>query len=172
MPLANDFNNVLAMDLKLVTVNNRKYTIFHLTDAFTRFSAASIVSSKHKEVIVATIMKQWVATFGKPKSLFSDNGGEFNNELLHNVAELLDCKVITTAAFSPWSNGIVERHNAVIESMILKIVHETKCSVENALVWAVSAKNSLHSNLGYSPNQLVFGRNPHLPSVLTAKPLH
>ena len=135
MPLANDFNDVLAMDLKFVTVNNRKYTILHSTDAFIRFSVASIVSSKHKEVIVATIMKQWVATFGKPKSLSSDNGGEFNNELLHDVAELLDCKVITTAAFSSWYNGIVERHNAVIESMILKIVHETKCSVENALVW-------------------------------------
>ena len=170
MPLANDFNDVLAMDLKFITVNNRKYTILHLIDAFTRFSAASIVSSKHKEVIVATIMKQWVATFGKPKSLFSDNGDEFNNEFFRDIAELLDCKVITTAAFSPWSNGIVERHNAVIESMILKIVHETKCSVENALVWAVSAKNSLHNNFGYSPNQLVFGRNPNLPSVLTAKP--
>ena len=54
--------------------------------------------------------------------------------------------------------------------MILKIVHETKYSVENALVWAVSAKNSLHNNLVYSPNQLVFGKNPNLPSVLTAKP--
>ena len=107
MPLANDLNDVLAMDLKFVTINNRKYTILHLTDAFTRFSVASIVSSKHKEVIVATILKQWVATFGKPKSLFSDNGGELNNELLHDAAELLDCKVITTAAFPPWSNGIV-----------------------------------------------------------------
>ena len=94
----------------------------------------------------------------------------FNNELLHDVAELLDCKVITTAAFSAWSNGIVERHNAVIKNMILKIVHETKCSVENSLVWAVSAKYSLHNNLSCSPNQLVFGRNPNLPSVLTAKP--
>ena len=149
------------MDLKFVTVNNCKYTILHLIDAFTRFSAALIVSLKHKEVIVATIMKQWVVTFGKLKSLFSDN-----IELLRNVAELLGRKVITTAAFLPWSKGIVERHNAVIESMILKIVHETKCSVENALVWAVGAKNFLHNNIGYSHNQLVFARNPNLPSVL------
>ena len=89
---------------------------------------------------------------------------------MRDIAELLDCKFTTTAAFSPWSDGIVERHNSVIQSMILKIVHETNCSVENALVWAVSAKNSLHNNLGYSPNQLVFGRNQNLPSVLTAKP--
>ena len=154
MPLANDFNNVIAMGLKFVTADNRKFTILHLTYAFTRFNAASIVSSKHKEVIVETIMKQRAATLNKPKSLFSDNEGEFNNELLHDVAELLDCKVITTAAFSPWSNGIVERHNAVIERMILKIVYETKCFVENALVWTASAKNSLHNNLGCSPINL------------------
>ena len=54
--------------------------------------------------------------------------------------------------------------------MILKITRETNCSMENALVWAISAKNALHNNLGYSPNQLVFRRNPNLPSVLTAKP--
>ena len=107
----------------------------------------------------------------KPQSLFSDNGGEFNTELLHDIAELLDCKVIATAAFLPWSNGTVERHNVVIESMIRKIVNEFKCSVENALVWAVSAKNSLYNNLGYSPNRLMPGRNPSFPSVLTAKPV-
>ena len=54
--------------------------------------------------------------------------------------------------------------------MILKLTSDTNCSVENALVWAISAKNALHNNFGYCPDQLVFGRNPNLRSVLTAKP--
>ena len=66
-------------------------------------------------------MKQ-VATFGTPRSVLSDNGGEFDNKLLREVAELLGTSVATTAAESPWSNGIVERHNAVIGNMVLKIV--------------------------------------------------
>ena len=111
-----------------------------------------------------------MAVFGTPQSLISDNGGEFNNELLRDVAELLDTRVAATAGYSPWSNGIVERHNAVIANMILKIVSDSSCSISNALVWAVSAKNALSNNKGYSPNQLVFGRNPNLPSVLTSKP--
>ena len=36
--------------------------------------------------------------------------------------------------------------------------------------WAVNAKNSLHSVYGYSPNKLVFGRNPNLPSCLNDRP--
>ena len=54
--------------------------------------------------------------------------------------------------------------------MVLKLTDDSKCSVANALVCAVSAKNALHNNLGYSPNQLVFGKTADLPSVLTAKP--
>ena len=54
--------------------------------------------------------------------------------------------------------------------MVLKLTDDSKCSVANALVWPVSTKNALHNNLRYSPNQLVFGKNPILPLVLTAKP--
>ena len=58
----------------------------------------------------------------------------------------------------------------MIENMIVKIMDDTKCSVQNALLWSLCAKNTLHNNRGYSPNQLVFGRNPNLPSVLSCQP--
>ena len=170
IPLANDFNECIALDLKFVNIRDKNYIILHMIDVFTRYSQAAIIQSKKKETIVNAILKQWVSIFGTPQSILSDNGGEFDNQLLRDIAELLDTKVITTAAYSPWSNGIVERHNAVIENMLLKITSDSNCSVTNALVWSISAKNALHNNRGYSPNQLVFGRNPNLPSVLTAKP--
>ena len=167
---ARNFNECLAMDLKFVTIQGKIFIVLHMIDVFTRYSAASIIKSKHKETIVDAVLKHWVALFGTPDTILSDNGGEFNNDLLRDVAELLNTKVLATAAESPWSNGIVERHNAVIGNMILKIIHDTNCSIEHALVWAISAKNALHNNLGFSPNQLVFGRNPNLPTVLSAKP--
>ena len=37
------------------------------------------------------------------------------------------------------------------------------------MAWAINAKNSLHNVYGFSPSQLVFGRNPNLPSVLIDK---
>ena len=45
-----------------------------------------------------------------------------------------------------------------------------QCSRETALAWAVSAKNSLQNVYGYSPNQLVLGRNVNLPSVVEDLP--
>ena len=48
LPLADDFNQCLAMDLKFITINKRSFIILHMTDVFTRFSQAVIISSKHK----------------------------------------------------------------------------------------------------------------------------
>ena len=84
------------------------------------------------------------------------------------MSENLNREVLA-AAESPWSNGIHKRHSAVIGRMTDKIRDESDGSTEVALTWAINAKNSHHNVYGSSPSQLVFGRNPNLPSVLNDK---
>ena len=110
------------------------------------------------------MFKHWVSIFGTPRKILSDNGGEFRNELLREVGDLLDVEIMTTAAEAPWANGIVERHNAVFGNILEKVVADTKCSMDKGVAWACCAKNALHNSFGYSPNQHVFGRNPSLPA--------
>ena len=76
----------------------------------------------------------------------------------------------TTPSYSPWSNGLCERHNYILTETLLKIKEEGKCDRETALAWAISAKNSFINVKGFSPYQLVLGRNVSLPSVVTDKP--
>ena len=83
--------------------------------------------------------------------------------------EKLGIETCTTAAESPFSNGVCERHNAVIAEAMKKTIEEEKCDPEIALAWAISAKNALHNNSGYSPNELIFGYNVNSLSVLTDK---
>ena len=61
-----------------------------------------------------------------------------------------------------WSKGIMACLAKIIEKLILD--SNNKYSIDVARAWAVNAKNNLHNCYGYSPNQLVFGRNPSLPS--------
>lgn len=98
-----------------------------------------------------------------------DNGGEFFNDEVIELAERCNITILATAAESPWSNGVCERHNAIIAANIHKIRLDTGCSVEVALAWALCAKNCLANVHGFSPNQLVFGRNPNLPNILDNK---
>ena len=86
------------------------------------------------------------------------------------ISENFDTAPATTAAESPWSNDTCERHNSVLTEAVTKTMIDTKCDLETALAWTLSAKYSLWSFYGFIPYQLVFGRNPNLPSVLVDDP--
>ena len=64
---------------------------------------------------------------------------------------------------------VKDKMNGVIKESVKKDVEDVSCSLETAIAWAVSAKNSLHSHNGYSPNQIVFETDPNMPSVLEDK---
>ena len=53
---------------------------------------------------------------------------------------------------------------------MMKTMDDAKCDMQTALAWSVSAKNCLQNVNGYSPNQLVFGINVNIPSILTDAP--
>ena len=65
----------------------------------------------------------------------------------------------------------MERHNFSLTEILVKTKEDNKLDWETALGWALAAINSLHNVHGYSPYQLVYGRNPNtcIPSVLTDK---
>ena len=165
LPIAYDFNEVVCMDLK--EIEHTKLWILHLLDAATRYSGASLVRSKRAEVIINSVFQNWIKYFGSPTKFLSDNGGEFANEQFREMNEKLGVETVTTAAESPFSNGTVERHNAVLAETMAKTKADTNCDNEMALAWACCSKNSLGNNGGHSANERVFGRNINLPSVLT-----
>ena len=163
MPMASKFNEVIAMDLKSW---GSKF-FFVIVDLATRYSMATVIGNKCAPTIVKGLFNSWIALFGAPGKILSDNSLEFNNEEMRALGEAFNIKIMTTSAESPWSNGFCERQNAVIGNIVRKIIDESRCDLEVALAWAVSARNTLSNYSGFSPNQLVFGHNPGLPNVYT-----
>ena len=169
MPLASKFNDVVAMDLK---VWGQHYFLV-IVDLATRFCAATVIGNKLAKTIIKGFLLSWVTIFGAPKRILSDNGCEFNNSEMRQLGEAFNVKVMTTAAESPWSNGVCERLNAVLGNSVRKILCDSQCDLECALAWAVVARNALLNSSGFSPNQLVFGFNPAIPNVFSNKlPAH
>lgn len=166
LPLASTYNETVAVDLHELEPG---VWYLHIIDQFTRFSAGSVLTTKRSSEIVKHFIHDWVSVHGPPQKLFSDNGGEFNNEEVRDMAENFNIEVKTTPAYSPWSNGLLERHNQTLTEIIVKVKTSTGCDWSTAMDWALMAKNCMQSVHGYSPHQLVFGQNPNLPSVLTDK---
>ena len=166
LPVASKFNQTVCMDIKFI--NN--HPVIHLIDALTRYSAAGVLPSKEPKGIINFIFRNWICIFGPPERFLTDNGGEFANQELMDMAEAFNINLVTTPAESPWANGLCERYNSVLGEMTCKILEDVKCHISVAVAWAVNAKNCLHNIHGFSPSQLVFGYTPILPSVHVNKP--
>ena len=80
-----------------------------MIDEFTRYSNAGI--TKKKSSSLAASIKNWWSIFVVPKRLLSDNVGEFISDEFYEMCERFNIIVIATPSYSPWSNGLCERHN-------------------------------------------------------------
>ena len=111
-------------------------------------------------------VERWVGVFGAPRRVISDSGLELQNDEMRGLADRFQIELLGTAAKSPWSSGMCERMVGMVKEGLRKVKGERDVSRHMAMMWTVSAKNSLGMKDGYSPNQLVFGRNPNLPNLL------
>ena len=163
LPMASKFLECIAIDLKFY----KKNILLHMIDHATRLSASAVIPSKKPEVIIKKIFQIWISVYGVPEKFLSDNGGEFANENFINMCEAMNINFKLTGAESPWSNGLVERHNLILGDMLDRILEESTDNIEIAVAWAINAKNSLSNIHGFSPFQLAIGQNPKLPIANT-----
>ena len=108
----------------------------------TRLCAATVIKNTLAATVIKAFFISWITSFGAPNKLLTGDGCVFIN-LKRDFGEAFNVKVITTTAESPWGNGVCERLNAVIDSMLHKIIADIKCDVEVAPSWAVFTCNAL-----------------------------
>ena len=167
LPAAAEFGEVLTMDLKQVKVHRYCY-ILHMIDAFTRFTVSVFIRDKKPETIIHHIMLHWVSHYGRPGKIWTDVGGEFNNDVVRQMTEAIGSTVETGAGYAAWMNGLNERNHSVVDRCFAKIINDyPRMDPVIALAWAVTAKNSFPMMGGFSSFQLVFGKEPKLPNIMT-----
>ena len=94
-------------------------------------------------------------------SNLSDNGPEFVSHIVKEVCRFMHTEKQTTTPYHPQCNGLTERQNSTIASVI-----RMYCS-EHTKDWGLfvpmalwSYRNSEQKTLGASPYRLLFGRDP------------
>jgi len=161
LPMAKRFNQVVTMDLK----KWKGWWIIYFIDAHSRLCVARRIYRKFPYEVVQAFMAGWVrAGYGIPEEIMFDNGGEFTGEEIIEMSSVLNIKINTTASHSPFSNGLCEKNHSIVDNMLEKLEYENpKMPFDDLLAWACTAKNAMAMFNGYSPYQIVFGRNPTLP---------
>ena len=69
-------------------------------------------------MIAKKIFQYWIGIFGHSNKILVNNGGEGGRGI--NV------RVCSTAAESPWCNGLIERHNDILSLTVTKTMEDIK----------------------------------------------
>ena len=164
LPMASEFNQLIAVDLKILYEGEKKLYILHIIDMWSRYTISTFIPRKRARDAVDGMAEKWIAYFGSPGGILSDNGGEFTAEEVREFKSLFNMRDLTTGAEAPWMNGCAEKNHAVVDVILARLREDYPMYSKETNM----AKNSLSNVYGFSPNQLVFGSNPRLPNVFQA----
>lgn len=133
-------------------------------DVFSRFVEAKATDSNDTKIVARFVVDNLVCRYGTPSTLLSDNGSEFSSHLMTEISNILEIKCLKSAPYHSHGNGMVERVNRTLQEKLALLIDNDEDKWDINLPLAVFAiNNSRHSATGYSPFEVVFGRQPRLP---------
>ena len=107
---------------------------------------------------------EFFSRYGLVLDLHSDQASNFQSELFRHMCCLLEINQTKTTSYRPCSNGMVERFNQTLVSMITTYVNKEQDNWDVYLPIVTSAyRASVHESTGFTPNLLFFGREVNLP---------
>ena len=99
------------------------------------------------------------ARVGLPEEILTDQGTNFTSQLLQEVYNLLHIKPIRTMPYHPQTDGLVERINKTLKSMIRKTANAEGKDWDVLLPYLLFAYREVpRASTGFSPFELLYGR--------------
>ena len=99
------------------THDGNKYVLV-IIDFFSKFAEAFPLPNMEAVTVANKLVNEYIARYGVPLEIHSDQGRQFESGLFSEVCQLLDIKKTRTTPYHPASNGATERMNRVILAML------------------------------------------------------
>ncbi|KAL5517528.1 hypothetical protein EMCRGX_G003087 [Ephydatia muelleri] len=152
-------------------VKTVKSYILTLSDQFSKWVEAVAVPTKEAHRVASELYKIFMR-MGLPNVLTTDNGSEFRNKMNAAMLKKLGIRHSFITPYNPQSNGLDERYNQTLQSMLSKAVMGHKEMWDEFIDSAVFAYNtSTHESTTYSPFEVMFGRKARLPVEADLRPI-
>ena len=114
--------------------------------------------------VVKMLRDHWFGCYGVPVQLHSDQGRNFESELIREICSLYGVQKTCTSPYHPQRNGQTERFNHTLCSLNKSLSLTERRRWPDAMPHLIMIYNTTpHSVTGISPHTLIFGRKPVLP---------
>ncbi|GFV91653.1 hypothetical protein TNCV_4762181 [Trichonephila clavipes] len=125
------------------TVSGNKYLLV-VMDYFTKWPEVYPIPDQEAPTVAEAVVQHWISRYGVPLQLHSDQGRNFVSAVLKGVCELLGIDKTKTTPLHPQTNKTGTRK----------------------FFFLLAYRSAVHETTGYSPSQMLFGRDLRLPCDL------
>lgn len=126
-----------------------------------------IIPYQTAPALADTLAAHWISRHGAPLSLHSDQGRNFESQVLQNVCQQFNITKTRTTPLHPQSNGLVERFNRTILQHLAMFVNSHHDNWDDCVpLFLYSYRTAVHEVTGYTPAMILFGREIRMPCDL------
>ena len=138
--------------------------ILVIVDYFTKWVEAFALPDHQAVTVARVIVNEWMSRYGCPLYLHCDQAPEFEGKVIAALCQFFNVTKTRTAPYRPQSNGLTERCNQTLESILKCYVNEHKNDWDDKLGIALMAYRATPSaTTGCTPQLLVHGSEINLP---------
>ena len=138
-----------------------------VVDQFSKWVEAIPLPNQEAVTTAQALVGQVFCRLGYPKQLVTDQGPNFDGELLKETCKLLHIDKLRTTPYRPQANGQAERLNRSIVSAIRSYINKAQDNWDESLPLIVSAlRSSVNRHTGETPNLLMLGREINTPAEI------
>ena len=132
-------------------------------DYFTKWLEAWAIPNQEAKTVACKLLNEMFYRFSLPDRLHSDQGRQFESKIIEQLCKLLQIQKTRTTPYHPQGDGLVERANRTILSMLATVVENHKDWESHLRATCMAYNTSIQSTTGYSPFFLMFGRKARIP---------
>ena len=149
-----------------VTDNNNLYVLV-IVDNFSKWVECLPVPDITAEITAKAAVNHFFSRFGFPNQIVTDQHQTFESQLFSEMCKLLHIKKSRTSGYRPSANGQAESKNRVLMSAIRCFVDKNHKDWDIYVPLVASAlRSAVNRHTGYTPNELMLGRQLNTPADL------
>ena len=150
--------------------NGHRYVIV-FTDYLTKWAECFAMKTVEAEAVAKIYVEEVVCRHSAARELLSDRGKNFLAKIVKEVCEFVNTVKINTTSYRPQCNGLTERFNATLTTIISMYVNQHHTDWDTYIPYALFAyRTAIQETTKESPFYLLYGRDPRLPLDVSLLP--